>query len=212
MTTPRVLIVDDQELFRSGLAGLLREDARVEVVGEAGEGARAAELAATLAPDVVLMDLRIPGIDGVEATRLILGERPDARILILSGFGADSFVVQALKAGASGYLLKDAGVEAIVSSILAVAAGENVLAQKVAKRVLEMVTSMPKQLYDGLTEREIEVLRLLARGLANKQIAYRLRVSEKTVRNHISNMYRKLGISDRTQAVLYAVRTGLIEA
>jgi DNA-binding NarL/FixJ family response regulator len=212
MRAPTVLIVDDQELFRSGLAGLLKEDGRVEVIGQAADGRKAAEMVGALAPDVVLMDLRMPGVDGVEATRLILADSPDAKVLVLSSYGADSFVVQALKAGADGYLLKDAGVDAIASSILAVAAGESVFARTVAKRVLEMLTSMPKQLYDGLTEREVEVLRLVASGLANKQIAYRLRVSEKTVRNHISNMYRKLGISDRTQAVLYAVRTGLIEA
>jgi DNA-binding NarL/FixJ family response regulator len=212
MNRPRVLIVDDQLLFRSGLAGLLQTDGRVEVVGQAADGAEAVHKVAALNPDVVLMDLRMPNVDGVEATRQITAEHPEIKILVVSGFEADSFVIDALKAGASGYLLKDSGVDAIVSSIVAVVSGESVMTQIVARRVLEMLTTMPRQFYDGLTEREVEILRLLAQGLANKQIAYRLRVSDKTVRNHISNLYRKLGISDRTQAVLYAVRKGLVEA
>jgi DNA-binding NarL/FixJ family response regulator len=212
MNRPRVLIADDQLLVRSGLAGLLTTDGRVEVVGQAADGAEAVRMATELRPDVVLMDLRMVGVDGVEATRLITSELPGVNVLVVSGFGADSFVIDALKAGASGYLLKDSGVDAIVSSIVAVTSGENVMTRTVAQRVLEMLTTMPKQFYDGLTEREVEILRLLAQGLANKQIAYRLRVSDKTVRNHISNLYRKLGIADRTQAVLYAVRKGLVEA
>jgi len=212
MTRPRVLVVDDQLLFRSGLVGLLQTDGRVDVVGQAAEGAEAVRLVGELNPDVVLMDLRMPGLDGVEASRQITAGYPGVRVLVVSGFGADSFVIDALKAGASGYLLKDSGIDAIVSSIVAVTAGESVMTQTIADRVLQMLTMMPKQFYDGLTEREVEILRLLAQGLANKQIAYRLRVSDKTIRNHISNVYRKLGISDRTQAVLYAVRKGLIEA
>jgi DNA-binding NarL/FixJ family response regulator len=212
MTMPRVLIVDDQLLFRSGLAGLLQADGRVELVGQAANGREAVEAVALLKPDVVLMDVKMPDLDGVEATRQITSGHPGVKVLVVSGFGADSFVIDALKAGASGYLLKDSGIESIVSSIVAVASGESVMTQTVANRVLEMLTLMPRQFYDGLTEREVEILRLLADGLANKQIAYRLRVSDKTVRNHISNVYRKLGISDRTQAVLYAVRKGLVEA
>jgi len=212
MSQPRVLVVDDQLLFRSGLVGLLQTDGRIDVAGQASEGAEAVRLVAEIKPDVVLMDLRMPGLDGVEATRQITAQHPDVKVLVVSGFGADSFVIDALKAGASGYLLKDSGVDAIVSSIVAVASGESVMTQTVADRVLQMLTMMPKQFYDGLTEREVEILRLLAQGLANKQIAYRLRVSDKTIRNHISNVYRKLGISDRTQAVLYAVRKGLVEA
>ena len=212
MSQPRVLVVDDQLLFRSGLVGLLQTDGRIDVAGQASEGAEAVRLVAEIKPDVVLMDLRMPGLDGVEATRQITAQHPDVKVLVVSGFGADSFVIDALKAGASGYLLKDSGVDAIVSSIVAVASGESVMTQTVADRVLQMLTMMPKQFYDGLTEREVEILRLLAQGLVNKQIAYRLRVSDKTIRNHISNVYRKLGISDRTQAVLYAVRKGLVEA
>ena len=209
----RVLLVDDQTLFRTGLSRLLDEDPRVEVIGQAVDGNDAVKQAEKLKPDVVLMDLKMPNLDGVEATRQIVAANPAARVLILTTFETDNHVIQALKAGASGYVLKDSQVDAIVSSILAVASGERVMASAVANRVLEMLTgaSTPKEFYDGLTVREVEILRLLATGMANKQIAYRLTISEKTVRNHVSNMYEKLGIYDRSQAVLYAVRKGLVE-
>lgn len=209
----RVLITDDQTLFRSGLARLLEEDPRVQVVGQAVDGADAVKKAAALKPDVVLMDIKMPNMDGVEATRKIAAELPETKILVLTTFDADSYVLQALRAGASGYVLKNSQPAAIVSSILAVMAGERVMASAVANRVLDMLTgtTTPKEFYDGLTAREVEILKLLAAGLANKQIAYRLKISEKTVRNHVSNMYMKLQIYDRSQAVLYAVRKGLIE-
>jgi DNA-binding NarL/FixJ family response regulator len=209
----RVLLVDDQTLFRMGLARLLAEDGRVEIIGEAADGAEAVIQAAKLKPDVVLMDLKMPNLDGIEATRQIIEANPDVRVLILTTFETDNHVIQALKAGAAGYVLKDSMAEAIASSILAVVAGERVMASAVANRVLEMLsgTSTPKEFYDGLTVREVEILRLLATGMANKQIAYKLKISEKTVRNHVSNMYEKLGIYDRSQAVLYAVRKGLVE-
>jgi DNA-binding NarL/FixJ family response regulator len=209
----RVLIADDQTLFRAGLARLLNEDPRVEVVGQATDGADAAKLAAKQKPDVVLMDLKMPKTDGIEATRQIMEADPGVKVLILTTFETDSQVIQALKAGASGYVLKDSSADAIVSSIVAVMSGEKVMASAVANRVLEMLsgTTTPKEFYDGLTNREIEILKLLANGMANKQIAYRLKISEKTVRNHVSNTYEKLGIYDRSQAVLYAVRKGLVE-
>jgi len=209
----RVLIADDQTLFRTGLARLLDEDPRVEVVGQAVDGADAVKRAAALQPDVILMDLKMPNLDGSEATRQIVAEHPEIKVLILSTFDADSYVLQALRAGASGYVLKDSQPDAIVSSILAVVNGERVMANAVANRVLDMLTgaTSPKQFYDGLTAREVEILKLLAAGQANKQIARRLHISEKTVRNHVSHMYEKLGIYDRSQAVLYAVRKGLIE-
>jgi len=209
----RVLIVDDQTLFRTGLARLLDEDPRVEVVGQAVDGADAVKLAATLKPDVILMDLKMPNLDGSEATRRIVAEHPEIKILILSTFDADTYVLQALRAGASGYVLKDSQPDAIVSSILAVISGERVMANAVANRVLDMLsgTTTPKDFYDGLTAREVEILKLLAAGQANKQIARRLAISEKTVRNHVSHMYEKLQIYDRSQAVLYAVRKGLVE-
>jgi DNA-binding NarL/FixJ family response regulator len=209
----RVLIADDQTLFRAGLARLLNEDARVEVVGQALDGADAVKQTAKLKPDVILMDLKMPGVDGIEATRQIVEADPTMKVLVLTTFETDSQVIQALKAGASGYVLKDSTADAIVNSIVAVMSGEKVMASAVAHRVLEMLTgtTTPKEFYDGLTTREIEILKLLANGMANKQIAYRLKISEKTVRNHVSNTYEKLGIFDRSQAVLYAVKKGLVE-
>ena len=209
----RLMIVDDQSLFRAGLVRLLDEDPRVEVVGQAGDGLEAVKQAAKLKPDVILMDLKMPGQDGIEATRQINEADPTINVVVLTTFETDSQVIQALKAGARGYGLKDSTPDAIVSSIIAVMSGERVMAGAVANRVLDMLTgtSTPKQFYDGLTNREIEILKLLANGMANKQIAYRLKISEKTVRNHVSNTYEKLGIFDRSQAVLYAVKKGLVE-
>lgn len=211
--TARVVIADDQTLFRTGLARLLDEDPRVEIVGQAVDGADAVLAAATAKPDVILMDLKMPKLDGVEATRRIVAEHPEIKVLILSTFDADSYVLQALRAGASGYVLKDSQPDAIVTSILAVVSGERVMANAVANRVIDLLTgnATPKDFYDGLTAREVEILKLLATGLANKQIARRLAISEKTVRNHVSHMYEKLQIYDRSQAVLYAVRKGLVE-
>lgn len=213
LRTARVLIADDQTLFRSGLAQLLDGDPRVEVVGQAADGLDVVKQAGSLKPDVVLMDLKMPNLDGIEATRRILAEHPEIKVLVLTSFDTDNLVLQALRAGASGYVLKDSHAEAVVSSILAVLAGERVMASAVANRVVGMLsgTTSPKEFYDGLTAREIEILKLIAIGLANKQIAHRLSISEKTVRNHVSNLYEKLGIYDRTQAVLYAVRKGLVE-
>jgi DNA-binding NarL/FixJ family response regulator len=211
--TARVVIADDQTLFRSGLARLLDSDDRVAVVGEAVDGLDAVKVALAMKPDVVLMDIKMPNLDGIEATRRIITENPKIKVLMLTTFEADNHVIQALKAGASGYVLKDSQADAIVSSILAVVAGERVMASAVANRVLEMLTgaTTPKEFYDGLTAREVEILKMLATGMANKQIAYKLKISEKTVRNHVSNMYEKLDIYDRAQAVLYAVRKGLVE-
>lgn len=209
----RVMVVDDQTLFRTGLTSLLSEDSRVEVVGQAVDGADAVKLAIKLKPDVVLMDIKMPNLDGIEATRQIVEQVPGTKVLVLTTFETDSHVIQALKAGASGYVLKDSSVSAIISSVIAVMSGERVMASVVANRVLEMLTgtATPKEFYDGLTNREIEILKLLANGMANKQIAFRLKISEKTVRNHVSNMYEKLGIYDRSQAVIYAVKKGLVE-
>jgi DNA-binding NarL/FixJ family response regulator len=209
----RVLVVDDQTLFRTGLTSLLSEDERVEVVGQAVDGADALKQAVKVKPDVVLMDIKMPNVDGIEATRQVIEAVPGVKVLILTTFETDSQVIQVLKAGASGYVLKDSTAAAIVSSIVAVMSGEKVMASAVANRVLEMLTgtTTPKEFYDGLTNREIEILKLLASGMANKQIAFRLKISEKTVRNHVSNTYEKLGIYDRSQAVLYAVRKGLVE-
>jgi DNA-binding NarL/FixJ family response regulator len=209
----RVLIADDQTLFRSGLARLLDEDPRVTVVAEAPDGVEAVRRCRALEPDVVLMDIKMPNLDGIQATEQIVAACPGIPVLILTTFEADSQVLAALRAGASGYVLKDSDLEALISSILVVRSGERVLAGPVAERVLGMMTgdATPKDFYDGLTSREIEVLKLIASGAANKQIAYKLSISEKTVRNHISNMYEKLQLFDRSQAVLYAARKGLIQ-
>jgi DNA-binding NarL/FixJ family response regulator len=209
----RVLIADDQTLFRCGLVRLLEHDPRVRVVGQAVDGADAVGQAAALRPDLVLMDMRMPNLNGIEATGRIVTEHPDIKVVMLTTFEAETDVMQALRAGASGYVLKDAPTEAIVSSLLTVMAGEHVMAPSVANRMLDLITgkTTAKALYDGLTSREIDILKLVATGQANKQIAAKLRISEKTVRNHVSSMYTKLGIADRAQAVLYAVRKGLVD-
>jgi len=210
---PRVLIADDQTLFRSGLARILSDDARVSVIGVAADGVEAVRMCRELEPDVVLMDVRMPNLDGIKATEQITASMPGVPVLILTTFEADSQVLAALRAGASGYVLKDSEPEAVISSILTVMSGERVMSGPVAQRVLGMLTgdTTPKDFYDGLTAREIEILKLIATGSANKQIAYKLSISEKTVRNHISNMYEKLQIFDRSQAVLYAARKGLVQ-
>lgn len=209
----RVLIADDQTLFRSGLARLLDSHPDVMVVGEAAGGAEVLALCATTEPDVVLMDLKMPGMDGLTATSQIVARHPHVKVLILTGFAADTYVIEALRAGASGYVLKDAEPQAIVYSILAVRDGERVIAGAVARRILGMISGEkpPDDLYNGLTVRELEILRLVGSGAPNKQIAFKMHLSEKTVRNHISNMYEKLCISDRSQAILYAVRNGLVD-
>ena len=209
----KVLVADDQTLFRAGLARLLEESPELDVVGEAKDGQQAVEMVRRLRPDVVLMDLKMPGVDGVEATRKITAEHPEVKVLVLTTFDVDSYVLQALRVGASGYVLKESTPEAIVRSILTVMSGERVMATTVANRVLDLVSgnSTNKEFYDGLTMREIEILKMIAAGLGNKQIGYRLEISEKTVRNHVTAIYGKLKIYDRAQAVLYAVRKGLIE-
>ena len=213
VATARILIADDQNLFRSGLARLLEADPRVQVIGQAVDGLEVIKKVGSLKPDVILMDLKMPNLDGIETTRRVVAEHPEIKILILTTFETDSYVLQALRAGASGYVLKDAQVDSIVSSILAVMSGERVMASAVANRVIDLLTgtTTPKEFYDGLTAREVEILKLMAIGHPNKQIARRLDISEKTVRNHVSNMYEKLHIYDRSQAVLYAVRKGLVE-
>jgi len=209
----RVLIADDQTLFRLGLARLLDEDPRITVVAQASDGIEAVRRCRETEPDVVLMDIKMPNLDGIKATEQIVASNPGIPVLILTTFEADTHVLAALHAGAAGYVLKDSEPEAIITSIMAVRWGERVMAGPVAQRVLGMLTgeTTPKDFYDGLTAREIEILKLIAGGAGNKQIAYKLSISEKTVRNHISNMYEKLHIFDRSQAVLYAARKGLVQ-
>ena len=217
MSTParpiHVLIADDQALFRSGLARLLEENPRIQVAGQAGDGEEALKLAHRLKPDVVLCDLRMPKMDGVEATRRITKDLPETRVLILSTFDNESYVMPALKAGARGYVLKDSSAEAIAASIISVFEGEAALSQQVLERVLGVATGAADQkpYVDGLTAREVEILKLVAQGMPNKQISLKLGISEKTTRNHVTNIYDKLKIYDRAQMVLYAVRKGLVD-
>ena len=217
--TTRVLLVDDQPLLRTGFRMILSAEHDLTVVGEAGDGASAVELAQRLKPDVVLMDIRMPGMDGIQATRALAGpgvEEP-IKVLILTTFGLDEYVVESLRAGASGFLLKDAPPEDLVEAIRIVAAGDALLAPSVTRRLLDRVASrLPRANEDAipalseLTERELEVLKLMARGLSNAEIAEKLVVSETTVKTHVSRVLGKLEIRDRVQAVILAYETGLV--
>ena len=217
--TTSVLLVDDQPLLRTGFRMILSAESDLRVVGEAGDGASAVELARRLRPNVVLMDIRMPGMDGIQATRALAGpgvEEP-VKVLILTTFGLDEYVVESLRAGASGFLLKDAPPEDLVEAIRIVAAGEALLAPSVTRRLLDRVASrLPPANEDTipalsqLTEREMEVLKLMARGLSNAEIAEKLVVSETTVKTHVSRVLAKLDLRDRVQAVILAYETGLV--
>ena len=217
--TTRVLLVDDQPLLRTGFRMILSAEPDLAVVGEAGDGATAVELARRLKPDVVLMDIRMPVMDGIQATRALAGpgvEDP-IKVLMLTTFGLDEYVVESLRAGASGFLLKDAPPEDLVEAIRIVAAGEALLAPSVTRRLLDRVASRLPPANENaipalaeLTDREMEVLKLLARGLSNAEIAEKLVVSETTVKTHVSRVLAKLELRDRVQAVILAYETGLV--
>jgi NarL family two-component system response regulator LiaR len=206
-----VLLVDDHEVVRRGIGALLSTEPRVDVVGEAADGETAINEAATLEPDVILMDLEMPGIGGIEAIERIVQSNPEARILVLTSFAADDKVFPAIKAGASGYLLKDTGPEDLIEAIEQVYRGESSLHPTIARKLLTEVSQPPsgRQTTDPLTERELEVLRLIAKGKSNQEIADELVISEATVRTHVSNILGKLHLASRTQAALYALREGL---
>jgi DNA-binding NarL/FixJ family response regulator len=217
-----VLLVDDQPLLRTGFRLILEGEQDIAVVGEAGDGAQAVELTRTLMPEVVLMDIRMPGVDGIEATRRIVREGAathDPRVLILTTFDLDEYVVEAVRAGASGFLLKDAPPEDLVTAIRIVANGDAIVAPSVTRRLLDrfatrlpsMRESAPPRGLNMLTERELEVLRHVARGLSNAEIAKELVVSETTIKTHVGNLLAKLGLRDRVQAVVFAYETGLIQ-
>jgi DNA-binding NarL/FixJ family response regulator len=213
MNSIRVLIVDDQPLARAGFRAVLEATAGIEVVAEADSGERAVELARHHRPDVVLMDVRMPGMDGIEATRRMPGQR----VLILTTFGLDDYIIEALRSGASGFLLKDAPVEELVRAVRTIAAGDAQLSPAVTKRLLDQVArrlpaavSRESGALAALTDREREVLRLVAGGMSNAEIAAALVVSEPTVKTHVSNVLQKLGLRDRVQAVIYAYENGLI--
>jgi DNA-binding NarL/FixJ family response regulator len=209
----RVLIADDHPLFREGMRGRLDRVADVVVVGEAASGDEAVEMAGTLEPDVILMDIKMPGINGIEATREILRAMPRVGVLVLTMFEDDDSVFAAMRAGAKGYLLKDSGGEGVVHAIRAVASGEVVFGPGVAERIIGFF-SAPKstvmqRVFPELTEREEEILSLVAQGKSNQEIARQLFVSLKTVRNHVSNILLKLQVADRAQAVIRARESGL---
>jgi DNA-binding NarL/FixJ family response regulator len=213
MSPLRVVIADDQPLMRAGFKAVLEATGSIEVVAEAGTGEEAVSAATAHAPDVVLMDIRMPGMDGIEATRRL----PRQRVLILTTFGLDDYIIDALRAGASGFLLKDAPTHEVVAAVRAVAAGDAVLAPAVTRQLLDQVgrrlppaVSRTHASEAELTERERQVLSMLAAGMSNSEISQALVLSEATVKTHVSNLLTKLGLRDRVQAVIYAYETGLI--
>lgn len=221
MDVINILIVDDHTLFRSGIRKMLEEEADMCVVGEAATGQEALEQARRLVPDVILMDIKMPDLsgsgqvlDGIEATRVLHREMPHMGIIFCTVFEDDEFVFAGLQAGGRGYILKDDDPETMLRAIRAVAHGESLLGPAVAQKVMRQFSALPlKQtpLVDDLTPREMEVLKLIAGGLTNKEIAETLVLSEKTVKNHINNIFSKLHVYDRSQAMLYAIRQGLVK-
>jgi DNA-binding NarL/FixJ family response regulator len=214
--TIRVLVADDQSMVRAGFRMLLAGEDDVDVVAEARNGREAVEKAERFDPTVVLMDIRMPDLDGLEATRRILAANDAARILILTTFDLDEYVYEALRVGASGFVLKDDPPEQLLAAIRTVARGEALLSPAVTKRVIEKFTRIPhaappKQL-DELTERELDVFRLIPRGLSNAEIGEELYIGETTVKTHITRLLQKLGVRDRVQAVVLAYQTGLVDA
>jgi NarL family two-component system response regulator LiaR len=212
MSSPiRVLIVDDHEIVRKGIRALLATKRDIQVVGEASDGAEAVTQAQTLRPDIILMDLMMPKMNGIEATREITAGQPGARVLVLTSFAADEQVFPAIKAGALGYLLKDSGPQELVQAIRQVFRGEPSLDPSVARKVLTEISTPPQKPLtpDPLTAREMEILRLVAQGKSNKEIAGNLVIAEETVHTHVSNILNKLHLASRTQAALYALKEGI---
>jgi DNA-binding NarL/FixJ family response regulator len=215
--TVRVVLADDQVLVRTGFRMILAEADDIEVVGEAGDGDEAVQVAASAAPDVVLMDVRMPGTDGIAATRRIRAAADAPRVLILTTFDLDEYVYAGLRAGASGFLLKDALAPELIAAVRVVASGEAVVAPRVTRRLIERFIGEEQEparlspsAFEVLTAREREVLTLIARGLANAEIAQRLFLSEGTVKTHVSRVLAKLGLRDRLQAVILAYEGGLV--
>jgi DNA-binding NarL/FixJ family response regulator len=212
----RVLIADDQALVRAGFRRLIDSEPGIDVVAESGDGLEAIDAACRTRTDVVLMDIRMPRLDGLEATRRLLARRPGTRVLILTTFDLDEYVFDALRAGASGFLLKDAQPDELLAAIRVVAGGDALLAPSITRRLIEEFARRPAArdrpaALDELTARELEVLRLLARGLSNAEIAAELILGEATVKTHVANVLMKLGLRDRVQAVVLAYESGLVE-
>jgi DNA-binding NarL/FixJ family response regulator len=217
--TVRVLLVDDQSLVRTGFRMIIDGEADIEVVGEAADGLQAVEAAGRLRPDVIVMDVRMPVLDGIEATRRLVrdGAATDSRVLVLTTFDADENVIEALRAGASGFLLKDVTPADFIAAIRTIAAGDALLAPRVTRRLLDRfadrlppVDEQRHAALRELTEREVEVLRLIARGLSNREIAEQLVLAEPTVKTHVSHVLDKLELRDRAQAVVLAYEAGLV--
>jgi DNA-binding NarL/FixJ family response regulator len=213
----RLAIVDDQGMVRAGFRSLLEGESDFEVVGEAGNGEEAVAMVSELVPDVTLMDIRMPVLDGIAATRRIVESGVETKVLVLTTFDLDEYVFEALRAGASGFLLKDAPAEELAAAVRVVAAGESLLAPGVTRRVIDAFVRRPappstsrESRLDLLTPREVEVLGLLARGLSNLDIAGKLFVSEGTTKTHVSNVLTKLGLRDRVQAVIYAYENSVV--
>jgi DNA-binding NarL/FixJ family response regulator len=200
----RVVLADDHAVVRTGLAQLLASTDDIEVVGQAGDGAKAVEVARETEPDVVVMDLQMPGVDGVEATRLLLAELPSTQVVVLTSYSDSARIVAALDAGAVGYLLKDADPEDVLDGVRAVSRGESPIHPRAARQLLTARSAGPSKV--ELTPREAEVLDLVRAGLANKQIARRLGISERTVKAHLTSVFQRIGVVDRTQAALWAER------
>ena len=212
MNSPiRVLIADDHQIVRKGIRALLATKHDIQVVGEASDGLEAVAQTLNLHPDVVLMDLMMPKMDGIQATKEITARQPETRILVLTSFAADDQVFPAIQAGAQGYLLKDSGPQELVQAIHQVQRGETSLQPAIARKVLSLLASpSPKTpAADALTVRELDILRLIAQGQSNKEIAKQLTIAEETVHAHVSNILRKLHLASRTQAALYALKEGI---
>ena len=214
MKTIRVLMVDDHRMFLQGMRSLLELEPDIEVIGECTNGYDALPAVLRLQPDVVLLDINMPGMDGVETTRQIMAQRPETGIIILTMYREDGHVFHAIKNGARGYVLKDVETIEVVRAIRAVARGESIIDPVLATRVLtefQRVWNNESKQRDGLTEREVEILRLIAGGLSNKEIGNQLSFSEKTIKNYITVIFQKLQLTDRTQAAVYAVQHGLVD-
>jgi DNA-binding NarL/FixJ family response regulator len=209
----RILIVDDHPVVREGLAGMISTQSDMRVVGEAGNGVEALRLAQSLTPDLILMDLQMPNLDGAAAIRQIRKEQPDCRILVLTAFDSDERILHSIEAGAQGYLLKGVPRDELFRAIRVVAEGGSLLQPSVAAKLLSRVGQMLKQeeTAEHLTDREMEVLRLLARGNRNKEIAEALIISERTVKFHVGVIFQKLGVTNRAEAVSKAIQTGLVK-
>jgi DNA-binding NarL/FixJ family response regulator len=216
VTPVRVLLVDDDDLMRAGLTAVLSSDETIDVVGEAPDGRAAVERAIELRPDVVLMDVRMPGLDGIAATRELLAVSPDVRVVVLTTFEQDDYIFGALSAGASGFLLKRTRPEELIAAIHTVAAGDSLLSPSVTRTVIQRLAGQPapdaaaEVRLDELTARERDVLELIARGLSNGEIAAALVIEESTVKTHVRHILRKLRLRDRVQAVIFGYESGLI--